>query len=79
MSAQILTHTSMHGTRKGAAATHHNLAPLQQTEVGREEVDLLSASRVLVCDGDLDLLEAVEHVELCQVERSVVVDGLYSS
>ena len=55
----------------------HDLAPLQQTKVGGEELDLLTGGWVLVCHGDLDLLEAVEHIELGEVERSVVVDGLH--
>jgi hypothetical protein len=76
VSASLDTHVYA-GTKKGASATHHDLKPLQQTEIGKEEFDLLSASRVLVCDGDFDLLEAIENVELRQVERSVVVDGLY--
>lgn len=45
-----------------------DLDSLEQLETGWERLELLARLRVLVADGDLDVLESIENVELGQVD-----------
>ena len=52
-----------------------NLKAIEDAEIGREVLDLLTSLGVLVGNGNLDGLEGVEDIELGEVKGSVVVDG----
>lgn len=53
----------------------NDLTALQQSQISREKVHLLTGVGVLVRDRNLDLLKTVKYIELREVEGCVVVDS----
>lgn len=76
ISREVLVPGDAHGLLLPArqrSILHLNL--LQDTSIRGHRVLDASTVRQLVRDGDFDLVKVVEHIQLGQVQRRVVVDG----